>query len=119
MKKILLDSNFLISLVKFKVDLEEIGKLQHPYELITTNLVWNELKNLSKGNKNARIAMKMIEVKNIRIIKSKEKNADEAMIQLADKDTIVATNDIELRKRLKAMKIKTIYLRAKKKLAIS
>ena len=54
---------------------------------------------------------------NMKVLKS-ETRPDNAMLELVDEKTLVATNDIDLRKRLKALGRKTIYLKSKKHLAI-
>jgi len=123
MKKIILDTNFLMSLVKFKVGLEEIEEIVgEPYQLFTLDMVVGELKKISesKGRDagNAKFALELIKINKINILNSSKTNTDKAIIDLADKSTIVATNDIELRKKLKKLEIKTIYLRAKKYLGI-
>lgn len=118
MRKIILDTNFLIDLMKFRIELDEIEDLLiEPYELLTISSVIEELKKID--SKNAKLALKLVELKNIGILKTKEKDADMAILNLADKNSVVATNDINLRKKLKALSIKTIYLRAKKHLAMS
>jgi rRNA-processing protein FCF1 len=117
MKRIVLDTNFLISLAAFKIELDEIENLLvEQYELLTIDSVVRELKKIN--NKNAKLALKLIELKNIGILKIKERNVDRAILTLAGKDTIIATNDVKLRKKLKNLGSKTIYLRAKKHLAM-
>jgi len=123
MKKVLLDSNFLISCFKFKVDLSQIEDLlAEPFQLFTLNSIINELKTLagskSKDSKYAKLALKFLNSKKIKILKT-NKLADEAILELADKNTLVATNDLSLRKKLKVKGIKTIYLRGKKRLEVS
>lgn len=123
MKKIILDTNFLMDLGKFKVGLEEIKEIvDEPYQLFTLGLVVNELKKISNSTgrdaRNAKFALELIKINEINILNSSKTNTDNAIIDLADKGTIVATNDIELRKKLKKLEIKTIYLRAKKHLGI-
>ena len=56
----------------------------------------------------------MIKEKNVQIIKTQEKSADQAIINLSNKNTIVATNDKLLRQKLKDRNAKTIYLKSKK-----
>jgi len=90
--------------------------LLEPYELMVISPVVRELKNIN--SKNAKIALRLIELKNIGMLKTEEKSADKALLNLADKNTIIATNDIALRKKLKSLGRKTIYLRAKKHLAM-
>ena len=51
-----------------------------------------------------------------------EKSADEAIVELVKQwapEAVVATNDEKLRKRVKALGAKTIYLRARKRLEVS
>jgi len=124
MKKIILDTNFLISLCKFKVGLEEIDEVvDEPYQLFTLGLVVDELEKMSglvsRDSRYAKIALSLINLKKIKISSSDKTNTDKAIINLADQGTIVATNDIELREKLKKLGIKTIYLRAKKHLGIN
>jgi rRNA-processing protein FCF1 len=124
MKTVILDTNFLIDLVKFKIDLDEIGNLvDEPYKLLVPNLVINELIKISstktKHSRGASLALEMVKLRDIDILACEKTSVDEAIVNTADKDTMVATNDRELRKRLKRLGIKTIYLRARKHLAIS
>jgi rRNA-processing protein FCF1 len=58
----------------------------------------------------------LIKEKNVQIIKTQEKSADQAIINLSNKNTIVATNDKLLRQKLKDRNAKTIYLKSKKHL---
>ena len=127
-KMIIFDTNFLIDLVRFKVDLEEVeGLVARPYQLATLDAVVSELKKI--GNKNARAALKIIEGRGFKILKAAKRNVDDAIIDAVEKAvkennaeqaarTVVATNDAELRKRIKALGAKVIYLRAKKHLEI-
>ena len=55
---------------------------------------------------------------NIKVIKSREKSADEAILKLAKRGMAVATNDIELKKSLIKQNTKVIYLRSKKHLEL-
>lgn len=119
--KIILDTNFLIDIFRFRIDLKEIDLIVPKNKLCTLNLVVKELKKISKtkrrDSKYAKLALQL--TNKIKILNSDETNTDKAIIHLADKNTIVATNDAVLRKSLKRRKIKTIYLRAKKRLDMS
>lgn len=124
MKRIILDTNFLIDIMRFKIDIEEIkGIIDGPYRILTISPVIDELKKIAKKktkeSKNAKIVLKLIKSKRIEVLKSKGKYTDDVILNLVDKNTIVATNDKKLRKKLKRLGTKTIYLRAKKYLAIS
>lgn len=124
MKKIILDSNFLTIPYQFNIDIfEEINRImEEDYELITLDGVIEELEELKKSKGKdaiaAKIGLELIKKKNVKVIKTREKNVDNTIIKIADKNTIVATNDKELRQRLKNKNIKTIYLRNKKYLEI-
>lgn len=120
MKKVILDTNFLIDLLKFKIELEKIQEiLEEPTELFILSSSIKELEKIaisrSKSGSLAKVVLKIIKLRKIDVIESKE-SPDKAFLSLADKNTIIATNDSELRKKLKKLGIKTIYLRAKKKL---
>jgi len=124
MKEVLIDTNFWIDLVRFRIDMDELSSLlQEPYKISTPSVTVNELEKMAKGRSKssnfARLALEMVKLKGINTIKVKERDADKALLNIANKNTIIATNDMELRKRLKSSGIKTIYLRARKHLAMS
>jgi len=120
MKKIILDTNFFTIPHQFKIDIfEEIDRImEEEYELITLNKVVEELKKLAKEKTEnavaARIGLEMIKKRNIKVISTEDKNVDNTIFKIADKNTIVATNDRVLRKKLKNKNVKTLYLRSKK-----
>lgn len=119
MKKIILDTNMLLVPVQFNVDIfDEIDRLiEGKYQIVTLDLVVNELKKMAKSNskdaKAAKVGLELIKNKKVKIVKSKIRNTDNAIIQLAN-NNIVATNDKLLRQKLRNKNIKTIYLRNKK-----
>ena len=122
MKKVLLDSNFLISCLKFKVDLEKIEELlNEKVKFLIPKPALNEVKSLAgskkRDSKFAKVALHFINSKKIEVLEV-EGSADDAILKLAEKDLIVATNDLSLRKKLKVGGIKTIYLRGRKKLGV-
>jgi rRNA-processing protein FCF1 len=121
--QVILDSNFLIDLIRFKIPFEEIFELLgYDTKILTLSSVLNELEKIAKGKskeaKYAKIALKLIDLKKIEILKS-EKIADEALLSLANEKTIIATNDENLRKKLKEKGLKSIYVRAKKRISLS
>ncbi len=120
--RILLDTNFLIDSVRFKINLDDISGLVGSYKLATISTVIDELKRISnykfKDNTYAKLALKLIEENKMELIES-DRRPDEAFLMLAKKESfIVATNDAQLRKKLNASGVKTIYLKSKKHLAI-
>ena len=110
--KVLLDTNFLVSSVKFKVDvfLELKGN-----ELFLTGPVFDELRKLArtKGRDSmaAKVALKMIKERDLKVLKTEEKEADLSLLQ---EGYAVATQDKKLRKKLRKAGMKIIYIRQKK-----
>ncbi|MEM5879169.1 MAG: PIN domain-containing protein [Candidatus Aenigmatarchaeota archaeon] len=123
MRRVFLDTNFLIDLIRFKIGLEEIQVfLQEPIDFFILSSTLKELqtiaRNKGKSGNLAKVALEIVKSKGIKILET-EQSPDKAFLSLADKNTIIATNDSELRKKLKKLGIKTIYLRAKKYLEVS
>ena len=121
--RIILDTNFLIDVIRFKIDLGQIPTLiLGQCELFTLDSVMDELKKIAKTKAResgyAKIALELIKNKKIRILKIEGK-ADEVILSLSEKNTIVATNDKELKKLLKRKGVKTIYIKSKKHLDIN
>lgn len=132
-KSIVFDTNFLLDVVRFKINLEDIDKLVvEPYRLATLDSVVAEIKKIAASkkvtSKYAKVALKLIERGYFKIIRTKMRTGkvltDDLIVNIVRKDksgrknTIVATNDAKLRKRIKALGVKTIYLRARKHLEI-
>ncbi len=119
--KILLDTNFLMDMIRFRVDLDVLDEMVGKYELATFSSVKDELRSLSKRTtitgRNAELGLKFIEVNGVQVINS-SRRPDNAILEMAGKDVIVATNDIALRRKLKSLGMQNIYLKSKKHLAI-
>ena len=127
MKIILLDTNFLLIPYQFKVDIfTEFDRVcNFNYKLFVLDKSIEELKKIVEEQKGknkdaAKIALKLISIKNIGIIKTKsDKKTDDIILDTAPKDDfIVATQDKDLKRRLITQSIIIIVLRQKKKLAI-
>jgi len=114
--KIVLDTNFLISCLKFNIDFfsELIGE-----ELYIIDKTITELEKLIKGGKaqdkqRAKIVLALLKKKKIKKLKSKEsETVDDKLARL--KGYVIATQDKELKTRIKGKKL---IIRAKKKLEI-
>jgi len=104
--KILLDTSFLLTAIKYKVDIFDELKSN---ELIILDGVKKELETLiktkKKGKLEAKIALELIKKNRVKIKKSKIKSVDDSLV--AEKYA-VATQDRELKKRLKNRKVITI-----------
>jgi len=90
--------------------------IDEKYEIFVVDKTLEELEKLIKGNKEkdkkaAKLAKQLIKKNKVKIINTQGKNVDEIIIKIKDKDTIVATQDKELRKKLKG---DVIVLRQKK-----
>jgi hypothetical protein len=124
MRRIILDTNFLMIPYQFKLDIfDEIRHImEEEYELVTIDGVIKELEKIKKSKGKsavaAKIGLELIKTKNIKIINTDSEKVDNKIIELSDKNTIVATNDIKLKTILKSKNIKVIYLRNKKQLEI-
>jgi len=125
MKKIIIDTNFLLIPLQFKVDIfSEIDRICHfNYELSIFEKSIEELKNIikkqsRKNKKAAQFALNLIKLKKIHTIKSKQKDVDSLILENLDKDTIIATQDIKLKKELLQRDASVIILRQKKYLQL-
>jgi len=119
--KLLLDTNFLIDLCKFRIGLSETHDLiSEPVELCVLNRTIDELESISKKAKHgryAKLSLNLIKGNEIKILDTVG-DVDKTLLSMAGKNFLVATNDRKLRQQLRQKGMKTIYLRAKKHLAI-
>jgi rRNA-processing protein FCF1 len=113
--KIILDTNFLISSINFKVDV--FSELRGN-DIFTLDNVIEELKKISTGKGkdsiSARIALKLIKRKGLKILKSKEKETDLSLLNYGKRGYVIATQDLNLKNKLKKIRAKFIYIRQKK-----
>ena len=115
MKNILLDTSFILSAIKNKIDIFEelIG-----YNILIPKQIISELEGLAKNNPTAKLAMKIINNKSkINYIQLPGKNTDNAIINYAKEnpDILVASLDREIKNKIKNMKL---IIKGKKKLEI-
>jgi rRNA-processing protein FCF1 len=105
--KVILDTNFLIYCAKEKLDyIEKINNLLNEgFNLVVPDQVIGELKRLKIKAKKGKdkdacdLALKILDKKNIKIVKPVGKSVDDAIMQLAQEDSknIVCTLDREMR----------------------
>lgn len=123
-KYVVIDTNFFMVPFQFNVDIiDELEKALPSYKLTTPIFVINELKGLKRNNKgkirlNADLALKLanssnIEIKDISL--ENNETVDDALLRVSE---VLATNDIELKKRARKKGITVAYLRQKKYIAI-
>ena len=111
MKSALLDTNFIITCIKQKIDFfEELRFIG--FDIIIPDKVIDELKKLKQT-----LALKLLEKNNFKKIILIGKDVDNSIINYAKKnpEIIIATLDKELSNKLKNRKI---IIRGKKKLEI-
>lgn len=123
-KEVVIDTNFFMVPFQFNVDIiDELEKALPSYKLTAPIFVINELKGLKRNNKgkirlNADLALKLanssnIEIKDISL--ENNETVDDALLRVSE---VLATNDIELKKRARKKGITVAYLRQKKYIAI-
>ncbi len=122
MKQVLLDTNFIISCVRQKIDFfEEIPLMG--LEILIPRQVFNEIKKLSKSREGANIreeadlALKLLNRNKFTLMKLKYNYVDKGIEKMADenKDLIIATLDKELKEKIQNRKM---IIRGMKKLEI-
>src|SRR3989344_3608479 len=116
MYTIVLDTNFLITALKFKIDLfEEIEKICiFDYNLSVLDKTLSEL----KGKPNEKLVKELLTKKKVNIIKTSTKDYVDDILAKLDKNFIIATQDIDLKRRLETKKMPIIFIRQKKYLEL-
>jgi uncharacterized protein len=120
--KIVLDTNFLLIPAQFNVDIfseiERICDFSHQVCILEQSL--DELNKIivqqtGKNKAAAKLALQLVKQKGLNTIRiSKKDSVDNILANLPEMEYMVATQDIELKRRLKAKNIKIITLRNKK-----
>lgn len=125
MRRILLDTNFLMACGQFKVDIfSEIDRIcNFNYKIYILDKTTHELKDIVEKQKGkqkdaARIALQLLKLKNISTIKTTSKrHTDDIIVEYAKKDYLVATQDKDLKRRLINQNTIVIVIKQKKILA--
>jgi len=123
MRQVILDTNFLVYCAENKIDyVHEIMMLMNEgHELVVPSSVIKELEEIYKTGEKlsdrsaAFLAIKILQSNNIRVLPSREKYADGDILNQVRLGSIVATLDLELRKKLRNSRV--IVIQGKKKLA--
>jgi rRNA-processing protein FCF1 len=112
--KIILDTNFLIDLIRFKVDIREL----RGNNLFVTDSIVFELNKIAKRKTSeairAKLALGMIEAKGLKTLKSIEKNTDQTLVAYSQINYAIATQDSLLKTLIRKRGGKVIYIRQKK-----
>ena len=115
MRRVILDTNFLMIPGALGVDIfTELERVAPEYDLYVIDKTLDELKKLGE-----KMALEMVEQFNIKLINtSKEDLVDDLIVEHATKDDLVATQDKELKDRLREKGIDLVVLRKKKYLNV-
>lgn len=125
--KVILDSNFFFIPSQFKIDIFEelMNLLNQRFEPILLSSTFQELRSMaekgsSKRRKQASLALELAEkCRLINIEKETGETNDDVILRIATQwKSPVATNDRELRRRLRAQDIPVIFLRGKSRLEL-
>lgn len=124
--KVILDSNFLMAPFQFHIDIfEELEYLlQKKVDFIVPSSVKLELTSISsrggEGAAEASLALQLASrCRVVDVTLQPQETVDDAIVKAAQKlGAVVATNDIELKKRLRDINVPVVYLREKSKLEV-
>ncbi len=118
--RVVLDTNMLLAITQFKVDVFSLirEKLGRKTGFFVTKGILEELNKISeKGEKQRReieLVKELMEKNNVKLAAADAENTDDGLLGLSEKGFYVASNDKALRKRIKSLGRKNIYLRRKK-----
>jgi rRNA-processing protein FCF1 len=126
MKKIILDTNFLLIPFTEKVDIfDEIDRIvEESYELFIIDTSLQELKKIheeqkGKSKEAAKLALELVKKHPIEFLSGISDHVDDDIVALCKKDDYyVATQDKELKKKVKDLKRSIIILRQKNHLEL-
>jgi len=126
---IILDANFLLVPIKNRIDIlsELYSLLTFPFKVVVLSGTIDELKrkykSLKVGKERKELQFAIKYAAHFEIIPcplEENKDMDDVIIDFAVKHkAIVATNDTKLRKKLRELKVPTIFVREKKYLKIN
>src|SRR3989338_5563150 len=108
--EIVLDTNFLLGPLTGPVDVLSLLKEEYPYcRLITLEGCIQEANTLKKGNYSG-FVKKMMEKFSIEVIRiGLSGPIDEQLVELAKRGHIIATNDMEVRKKIRITGGRSIF----------
>jgi rRNA-processing protein FCF1 len=125
--KIILDSNFLLVPAQLRIDIFEglMSLLNQNYKSIVLSTTTDELESLMKKDspklrKQAEMALKLAEKCDLINVERKHgETNDDVIVRVAKQmKCLVATNDSDLRERLRNISIPVVYVRQKSRLEL-
>lgn len=124
MKTVLADTNFLVECAKRKIDIHaELTRiLDINFAVAILDRTMEELDAIIERGKRegqaAKLAKTILMTQHITIMATSGGHTDTLLVDKADADHIIATQDAELKRRLKQKKQPVIVIRGTKKLAM-
>ena len=126
MKTVILDTDFLVHCASHRVDYEEELRriINCSYQIYIIDKTIDELNHIVENQKGkakaaAKLAKAILENNQLPLIKTKKDQiVDELILDAVNKDTIVATMDADLKRKLKAKGVSVVILRQKKYLVL-
>ncbi len=120
MKKVFLDTNFLMAVLELKIDIfTEIQKAcDFPYQLFVVDRTLDELEKFINGSllskkQAAQFGMKLIESQKIQVLKTEDpRTVDEILLDFTD--SVIATVDKELKQALQKKGVPVLTIRQRK-----
>ncbi|MCK4647580.1 hypothetical protein KAT24_01470 [Candidatus Pacearchaeota archaeon] len=120
MKNVVLDTSFILTCIRNKIDFLEEIKLKG-FQIVVPKQVIKELERLVKTKKGkiknqSKLALKLLKINKPKLIDLKTNYVDKGIVKYSKKhDIIVATLDSELKKKIKNSKL---VIREKKRLEV-
>ena len=124
MKTVLIDTNLLVECAKRKIDIHsELTRiLNFGFEVAILDRTMEELDEIiARGKKEgqaAKLAKTILMTKRVTIIPTAGGHTDKLLLDRADENHLVATQDAELKRKLKKKGQSVIVIRGLKKLAV-
>lgn len=120
--KVALDTNLLLDMARLKIDVfDQLSGLVGNALLVVPIQVKQELQTLSvergKDGMAARFALESLPKHGVKVVPATGERGDDALVDLAQKGYIIATNDKALRQSLKNNPQRAIVVRQSKYLA--
>jgi len=113
--KVILDTNFLLTMVRHRIHGFEEIRAKIPAKFYVLSRIMWELEQKSKENKKlnkeVRLVKQILEKNEVKGLESTKNNVDTELVELS-KEYVIATNDKELRERIKRFGGKSIYIRS-------
>jgi len=124
--KVIADTSFLLECIRRRVDfVEGLERLLNSrVELVILKPVYDEIKRISKGSdersRYARLLIQLLAKTRTHVLKTRvDADVDDLILDLATRMKLpVATNDLDLRRRLRREGIPVFYLRGLSKIEV-